>query len=303
LSIKIIEYALTFQYSNDRLLIMNKEAIKIDFLPRLKDPLFIAGFEGWGNALDISRGMVDYLIQKLEARLFGKINPDLFYRFDENRPLVEIKNGFLEELQPPESSFHVAKGSGRDIVILKAVEPSLHWFQYVETILSLCSKLGIRTLVSLGSMYDNVLHTDKVVSAIASSNDLLASLEKINVKPINYRGPSAIHSTIHSMAQKQGFDCVSLWCHCPYYLQGTTHFGLLSHLGGLLSSWGGFSLDTDELEATWQELSRQIQGLIEKNPELQGMLEELRKAKGRGTLSGTQKGKKVIRLEDFIKPK
>jgi len=152
-------------------------------------------------------------------------------------------------------------------------------------------------------MYDNVLHTDKVVSAFASSEALLTDLKKIEVNPVNYKGPSAIHSTIHSIARKRGFECISLWCHCPYYLQGTTHFGLLSHLGSLLSSWGGFHLDTDELESTWQDLSRQIQELIDNNPELKGMVNDLRKAKIKGSWDETKKADKVIRLEDFLKPK
>ena len=284
---------------------MFDHALDIEYLPQLENPLFIAGFEGWGNALDISRGMVDYLIRKLKAEHFGKINPDLFYRFDENRPVAEIRNGLLEDIKPPEGAFHVVHGedSKRDLIIFKAVEPNLHWFQFVDTILSLCDEIGVQTIISLGSMYDNVLHTDKLVSAVASSEALLSALKQNKVNPINYSGPSAIHSTIHSAAQEKGFECISLWCHCPYYLQGTTHFGLLSHLGSLLASWGGFELDTDELETTWQDLSKQIQGLIDKNPELQSMIDDLRKAKVKGTWNGTKKGEKVIHLEDFFKTK
>jgi proteasome assembly chaperone (PAC2) family protein len=47
---------------------MMREAIQLDDLPPMKDPLLIAGFEGWGNALDVSRGMADYMIEKLKAR-------------------------------------------------------------------------------------------------------------------------------------------------------------------------------------------------------------------------------------------
>ena len=109
------------------------------------------------------------------------------------------------------------------------------------------------------------------------------------------------------LAQKQGLLAVSLWCHCPYYLQGTTHYGLLSQLAGLLSSIGDFSLDTGELDALWKELNRQIQGLIDKTPELQGVINELRKAKVRGSWASmkgsTKRDEKVIQLEDFLKPK
>jgi proteasome assembly chaperone (PAC2) family protein len=284
---------------------MSDEAIQIEYLPSLEDPLFIAGFEGWGNALDISRGMVDYLIEKLEGKPFARITPDLFYRFDEHRPLIEVEEGLLKSLTPPGGLLYVVDRAvaGRDLIILKAAEPNLRWMTFAKAILDLCKKAGVKTLISLGSMYDNVLHTDTVVSAAASSDGLLEQLKNMKVTPINYKGPSAIHSTLLHEAVGRGVPCASLWCHCPFYLQGTTHFGLLSHLGSLLSSWGGFKLDTQELDRTWKDLTKQIQGIIDKNPELQTMINDLKKSKIKLSWDEAKRGDKVIHLEDFLKPK
>jgi len=288
---------------------MTEQGIKVEYLPKLDNAVLIAGFEGWGNALDVSSSMVSYMIRKLEAVRFAGLNPDLFYRYDENRPVVNIEDGILKSVQSPGGSFHYVETdpSGTDLVLLKANEPTLRWFQFAEDLFSLCRNLGIGTIITLGSMYDNVLHSDKIISAIASSDRHSPALQEKNVIPINYRGPSAIHSTIHSEGKKQGFECISLWCHCPYYLQGATHFGLLSHLGDLLSYLGKFELDREELDASWRELNKQIQGLIEQNPELQGMINELRKAKVRGSWASMkeseQKDGKVIQIADFLKPK
>jgi predicted ATP-grasp superfamily ATP-dependent carboligase len=284
---------------------MLHKAIQLDDLPPMKDPLLIAGFEGWGNALDISRGMVDYLIEKLKGKSFGAIAPDLFYRFDEHRPVAEIEEGILKNLTPPGGRFFAVDRavSGRDLIVLKATEPDLRWLSFAEAILDLCRKTGVTTMVCLGSMYDNVLHSDTVLSAVASSNELLSELKSRKVVAVNYKGPSAIHSTILHEAGKIGMPCVNLWCHCPFYLQGTTHFGLLSHLGSLLSSWGGFALDTQELDRTWKDLNKQIQGIIDKNPELQTMISDLRKSKIKGSWEEAKRGDKVIHLEDFLKPK
>lgn len=288
---------------------MAEKGIYIEKLPELKDPLLIAGFDGWGNALDISKSMVTYLIRKLKAEFFAGINPDLFFRYDENRPFVNIQQGILKGVSPPGGSFYSCRPGpkGRDIVILKCNEPNLRWLHFVEELFSLCEKLGVRTVVTLGGMYDNVLHTDRIISGIASSEELFSKLKQKDVIPINYQGPGAIHSSIHFQGLKRGFQCISLWCHCPYYLQGTTHFGLLSYLGSLLSFLGDFELDMQEINASWKELNLQIQGLIEKNPELQAMIGEIRKAKVQGSwesMKGSvEKGQKVIRLEDFLKPR
>jgi proteasome assembly chaperone (PAC2) family protein len=284
---------------------MYEECIELDYTPDLSEPLFIAGFDGWGNALDISIGLVDYLVRKLGAKPFGKINPDLFYRFDDKRPIVNIEGGILKNIEPPGGLLYVAGGNmvGRDIIILGAMEPHLRWFRFIDTILTLCQSRGVKTIVSIGGMYDNVLHTDSIISALASSEELLAELKERKVLSINYKGPGAIHSTIHSEARRRGFESICLWAHCPYYLQGTTHFGLLSHLGLLLSEWGGFNLETEELALTWRELSKQIQTIIDKNPELQGVIRDLRKAKVSGLWEGQKTQKKIIQFEDFLKPK
>lgn len=284
-----------------------EEAIFIEEQPRLDHPVLIAGFDGWGNALDISKSMVSYMIGKLGAGYFARFNPDLFHRFDENRPIVNIENGVLKDIKPPGGFIYGAHSeNNRDVVLLNANEPSLRWSQYVEELLSFSRNLGVDLIITIGSMYDNVLHTDRIISAITSEKALLSRLQERDVSPINYQGPSAIHSSIHREAREQGFQSVSLWCHCPYYLQGTTHFGLLSTLGSLLSSLGEFELDVSELENRWKELNRQIKDLVSKNPEFQDMINNLRKAKVRGSWThmkeDAKKNQKIIDLRDFFKP-
>ena len=300
---------LTLRCTNVKIKNMNEKGICIEELPELNKPILIAGFDGWGNALDVSKEMAIYLISKLKAKYFAKINPDSFFRYDEKRPVVNIENGDLKSLSPPGGSFYAAQtgSGGKDLVILKADEPNLRWFYFVNELFSLCEKLGVETIITLGSMYDNVLHTDRVISGITSNQDLFLKLKEKNVIPISYHGPSAIHSIIHSEGQRRGFQSVSLWCHCPYYLQGITHYGALSSLGALLSFLGEFELDIEDLETSWKKINRQIQELIEKNPEFQDVIDKLRKAKIKGSWASVKesvkKDEKVINLKDFLEPR
>ena len=288
---------------------MNINGIQIHELPELKNPLLIAGFDGWGNALKISSGMAAYLIRTFQAKRFAELDPDVFFRYDEKRPVVRIEDGMFKTLSPPGGTFYAAQTApdGRDLVILKADEPNLRWFGFVEELFNLCSRLHIGTIITLGSMYDHVLHTDRILSAVASDADLSSMLRKKGVNSISYQGPSAIHSSIHSEALKRNIACMSLWCHCPYYLQGTTHFGILAHLGKMLAAIGGFELNIEDLEASWQKLKVQIENLIENNAELQAMINELRKAKVRGSaaeMKGALKSdEKIINIQDFLQPK
>jgi proteasome assembly chaperone (PAC2) family protein len=155
-------------------------------------------------------------------------------------------------------------------------------------------------------MYDNVLHSDRIISGIASHEDALFRLKQKGVIPVSYQGPGAVHSTLQLEGLKQGFQCISLWCHCPYYLQNTKHYGLLSHLAGVLSFLGEFELDTQDLETRWKTIESQIGEVIQNSSELQTMIDNIRKAKVRGTwqdLKKSTKGEKVIDLSDFLPPR
>lgn len=288
---------------------MSESGIQIEEFPDLKNPLLIAGFDGWGNALKISSGMAGYLIRTFKAQRFAEINPDVYFRYDEMRPVVDIEEGVFKSLSSPGGAFYAAQTApdGRGLVILKTDEPNLRWFGFVEELFDLCKRLNIESIITLGSMYDHVLHTDRIISAVTSNAAVSSMLRQKGVNAISYQGPSAIHSTIHSEGLKRAHACMSLWCHCPYYLQGTTHFGILAHLGKLLASLGGFELNTENLETSWEKLNIQIENLIENNAELQEVVKELRKAKVRGS-SAEMKGaiksdEKIINIQDFLQPK
>ena len=288
---------------------MSESGFQIDEFPDLKNPLLIAGFDGWGNALKISSGMAAFLIRTFKAQRFAEINPDVFFRYDEMRPVVHIEDGVFKSLSSPGGTFYAAQTApdGRDLVILKTDEPNLRWLGFVEELFELCKRLNIESIITLGSMYDHVLHTDRIISAVTSNAAMSAMLRQKGVNAISYQGPSAIHSTIHSEGLKRAHACMSLWCHCPFYLQGTTHFGILAHLGKLLASLGGFELDTENLETSWEKLNLQIEKLIENNAELQEVVKELRKAKVRGSaaeMKGAIKSdEKIINIQDFLGPK
>ena len=287
---------------------MTSQGFQISELPELKTPIIIAGFGGWGNALNISREMAAYLIRKLEARMFASIDPDVFFRYDSLRPEVDIKDGLMVRFDPPGGSIYAAHpNTGQnDLVVLEADEPNLKWNRFARELFSLCKKLGVKTVITLGSMYDNVLHSDRIISGIASHEEVLFKLKQKGVIPVSYQGPSAVHSTLQLEGRKQGFQCISLWCHCPYYLQNTKHYGLLSHLAGVLAFLGEFELDTQDLETRWKTIESQIEEVIENSGELQAMIDNIRKAKMRGTwqdLKKSIKGEKVIDLTDFLPPR
>jgi proteasome assembly chaperone (PAC2) family protein len=283
---------------------MDEELI-IEQMPEVSHPVVILGFEGWANGGNVAIGMIDYLIKKFGAIRFARIDPNIYYRFDDARPVVKVEGGRLKEVLPPEAAFYSAKDeeSGVDLVPFKANEPHLRWFSFVGVVLSLCRQLGVKLIMSLGGLQDSVVHTDAIISGFASSEDLLERLKQTKINLADYEGPGAIHSLIFQQAKDMDIEGISLWGHCPFYLQGT-HLRLLSRMATVLADLGGFHVDTGELEKGWTQLARSIQRFIDGNPELQKAIKEIMKSKAPTELPRPRRQDgKVIYLDDFFKPK
>jgi proteasome assembly chaperone (PAC2) family protein len=289
---------------------MQAQGIEYLSRPRLERPLLIAGFGGWGDVLKVSTGFADYLIRHFRAEKFATLNPDLFFRYDETRPHVNIVNGTLKELTFSDSALYAAHtGQGqRDIVIFKGEEPQLAWRFFAQTLFDLMRQLDGDLIITIGSMYDQVLHTDRIVSGVASSPELAADLTQSGIRPISYQGPSAIHSILQAEGPPNGFQCASLWCHCPFYLQGTLHFGYLAHLASLLKDLALCDIDVTALNRNWQKMEGQIERQVAQNPEIQALIQKLGQANPAlapvsGLQPGSPKSSKVIDLQDFLPPK
>jgi proteasome assembly chaperone (PAC2) family protein len=282
-----------------------RQELRIEHMPELKKPILILGFEGWANGGNVAIGMIDYLIQKLGATRFATIDPDHFYRFDDSRPLVRVQGGQLQGVSPPQAAFFAAhqEQTGVDVILFKGSEPHLRWFSFIELLFSLCRSWKTDLMISLGGLQDRVVHTDVIISGLASNAALVERIEKLQVVPTTYEGPGAIHSLILKEAKSGGIEGISLWGHCPFYLQGT-HLRLLSQMAFVLSDLTGLKIETDELEKGWMRLVRQIQGLIDHNPELQTVIKEIMKSKAGGQAPTTVRHDgNVIYLDDFFKPR
>lgn len=288
---------------------MKFDTFQLETMPALSTPMVVAGLRGWGNALEVSSEMATFMVDSLEGKAVGRIDSDACYRYDENRPEVRIEDGRVKSIHASGGSFFACEtdsGYG-DLLILVADEPSLNWQRFSRELADLARRMDARGLIILGSMFDSVLHTDRILSAFTTGDDYAEIFTRHGVLPINYRGPSAIHTLLLDAFAKRGLPAASLWCHCPAYLQGITHHGMLIQLARVLADMASIVLDTRKLESLWKALEIQIQDLIAENPKLEGIVDHIREKKRRGAAGQDleKEGKKpadVIRLKDFFTP-
>jgi hypothetical protein len=276
--------------------------------PPLSNPVCIVAFDGWGDALNVSTALVHYLMRVTSAAPLAEIDPDPFFTYDQQRPTVRIGQGRLEEISPPEAKFYYAKAPSAspkdkrpDLIFFRGEEPTLRWRQFVNLFLAVCARFGEVTIFSVGGLYDRVLHDETLFSAIYTSGALTARLPG-RVRAANYNGPGAIHTMLHAEAKRRNLPALSLWAHCPHYLQNTTHFGLVAELVQMVSAFTGYELENDPLLTRWEKIERQIEALADENDEVREVIEGLRQERSQGAEAGISSEKietKIVRLDDF----
>jgi predicted ATP-grasp superfamily ATP-dependent carboligase len=268
----------------------------------LKNPVLIVGFGDWSNAGNVALKSIEYLIRKKGATLLAEIETDRFYHFTQNRPVVSIKEGKLHSINAKRISFYVwiNNEGGNDLIFLKAQEPDYRWHTFVDILFDLCTRWEVFLIVSLGGMYDDVLHTEAIISGIYSLENWKRTLLEHNIRLIDYEGPSGIHSFIMERAQREQYPYVGLWGHSPLYLRGT-NFRVSNRIISILSLLFSFSIETPELERSLKEFEHQMEEVLDKNAELQDYIEKIKKLR-----SGKLQKKdipKVINLQDFLRHK
>ena len=73
----------------------------LDDVPELTDPVLIAAFEGWNDAADAASGAVDHLETVWDAQPLVALDPEDYYDFQVNRPIVSLVDGVTRRITWP----------------------------------------------------------------------------------------------------------------------------------------------------------------------------------------------------------
>jgi proteasome assembly chaperone (PAC2) family protein len=142
------------------------------------------------------------------------------------------------------------------------------------------------------------------ISGVVNKTDLLAVLKRHNIEPINYRGPSSLHSFLLSSCAQRNMEAISLWGHAPFYVRVETNpmvcLGLVRKLTELME----IEIDLTELVKAGEYLQDMLNRLLADSEELQlyiKKLEEQYEIEGIGPREPSPGADRIIReVEDFL---
>lgn len=221
--------------------------IELEATPELVDPVLIAAFEGWNDAGEAATAAIEHMETVWEAQPMAALDPDDYYDFQVNRPIVETLDDGIRRITWPTTrvSFARVPGCDHDIVFMRGIEPNMRWRGFCAELIGFAQELGVDQIVSLGALLADAPHTRPIpVTGVASDEGTVRAL---NLEPSRYEGPTGIIGVFQDACERAELPAVSLWAAVPHYVAQTqcpkATLALLRHVEDVL----GITIPLDEL--------------------------------------------------------
>jgi len=247
-----------------------------DPLPKLREPHALAMLRPWIDVGSVGTLSLSQLESHFGAKELGKLaRPGEFFDFTRYRPTIYFREGHREVSIPNTIVTYAKQKRGPDFLFLKLLEPHMLGEAYVHSVLQLLKRFGVKRYCLLGSMYDMVPHTKKLlVSGGAIGEKAEQDLEKAGIQPSDYQGPTTINFLITQQAPQ--LDIETLWfvVHLPQYIQFEEDYMGKTRLMEVLGSLYNLPKDEADIEKAKQQLER-INMAVEERPELRAILPQI----------------------------
>jgi proteasome assembly chaperone (PAC2) family protein len=192
--------------------------IELEEVPDLESPVLIAAFEGWNDAADAASAVVDHLVQVWDARVVAAIDPEDFYDFQMNRPVVGTDEAGMRKITWPSTQLSVARppGARRDVILLRGIEPNMRWRQFCAELLAAADELGAELVVTLGALLADTPHTRPIPLSGTATEPELA--DRLKLQQSSYEGPTGIVGVFQDACVQLDIPAVSFWAAVPHYV-------------------------------------------------------------------------------------
>jgi PAC2 family len=182
----------------------------------------LCAFEGWNDAAEAASGVVNHLGMEWESTPIAAIDPDDYYDFQVNRPVIDVVAGKAERLVWPTTRFSLARREGtglsRDVVLVHGVEPNMRWRGFTDELINGLTELGVELVVLIGALLADSPHTRPVPVQVTGSDATL--MRDLSTEPTDYKGSSGIVGVIQfSLANSDApIPAISVWASVPHYV-------------------------------------------------------------------------------------
>jgi proteasome assembly chaperone (PAC2) family protein len=256
---------------------MVTDPLSFESRPNLRTPILILSFAGWSDAGAAATTACRYMSDQLLAKKFAAIDPEEFYDFSVQRPIVRLNDNREREIHWPSYDFFYGSGIGAEagFIFGVGIEPQLRWRTFTETMLRFIRECEVGMLVTLGAYLDEVLYTRPVPLTGFSTDPKL--MEELDLVPSRYQGPTGMIGVLNEACRSAGMRSLSMWAALPHYLSVTPNPRGTLALLLRLTQWLGIRLDMSPLERAAADFQAKLNEAVTSDPKLSAYVRELKK--------------------------
>jgi len=253
------------------------EEIRAESWPNLANPTMIAAYKGWNDAGNAATYALEYIISQTGATMFASIDPDEFYDFTQVRPYTRPIGDYGRVITWTPNNFYYAHISeSKDYVFFVGTEPNLRWRRYSSLLVKMANRLGVKEVISLGSMLADTPHTRPVpLSGGASSPELGEKLRSLGINSSFYEGPTGIVSVAGLTLAESGIQHASIWASVPHYISASPNPKAALALVDSVERLTGLRVSVDRLQMEAITFESQVDAAVSDNPDIEQYVREL----------------------------
>lgn len=232
----------------------------------LRSPVLVVALDGWidaGYAAATAMGRL-----KLQVRTHRLVSFDTDELLDQRarRPVMRVANGRNTGLRWPRLQIrHGRDAAGQDLLVLTGPEPDFRWHAFLDALMEVVDRCGVRMAVGFGAFPGPAPHTRPVSIHTTATTDELARW--FGPQQLVADVPAGMSAAIEQAFADHGLPAIGLWARVPHYV-ATMPFpsGAAALLDGFARITGAV-VDTVELHEAGANAITQIEQLVSNNPE------------------------------------
>lgn len=245
-------------------------------VPDIKGAHALAVLRPWVDVGSVASLTISWLEARFGAEELGKLaRPGNFFDFTRYRPTIYLQQGRRQVAIPNTLVNYARREGGNDFLFLHLLEPHMFGEVYVDSVLRLLERFGVKRYCLLGGMYDMVPHTRPLlVTGRAVGTTAERDLAKAGVQPSDYEGPTTIAFLISQRAPELGIETMSFIVHLPQYTRLDEDYMGKVRLMEVLCALYDLPMDEADVEKAERQ-RREISAAVDREPELKAIVAQL----------------------------
>jgi proteasome assembly chaperone (PAC2) family protein len=288
--------------------------VEIHKIPALRNPVMLIAFSGWNDAAEAATGATSHILESwtdathavddqtgVVPELIADIDPEEFYDFQVNRPLVDLDGSGIRSLTWPGTQvFGLQTPSfDFDFIIVRGVEPSMKWKTFTHDLLDLADDLEVGMIITMGSMLADTPHSRPITVTGNGAHPDIA--RRLGFEVSKYEGPTGILGVIQDACIRRGIDAISLWAAIPHYASNSPSPKATLALVNALEDFLSISLPLGELPTEAVEWESEVDELAREDSDVAEYVKALEESKDAIELTDVSGEDLARELERFLR--